>query len=462
MEHAENFRTILPLTFCLFIFCTPTTAQMQIADENTPPDEFVLTATHFVDRKKQPIDEVRIRGHLQVSPSEIQRVLEAGPEDIGNAIKLMKAVLPFKKVDWHIHEEAGRRIATITVVEKGLIDSHFRLAGGFNRVDGLRLGPRLEWLIRRDIYQPPRGKVFGEVTHGFSNERWNYKLGAEAYGSVLRRLNLNLTTQIHRVTVVRDKDVLPSDIEQFWLAFFYGADFRDYYQRDGAEIALRWQPPDQPHRLTLTWLGEAHQSLVKSTNWSLFRRGTTKEENTAITPGQMRSFGVVYDFKSGNGLIGWHHSVRIEHGAPAIGSDFDFTQFQVHLIRYQPTSDNSSLAIRLKVGGSTKALPVQRQFIIGGPGTLRGYELYEFAGDRIALLNVEFRRFFIPDIAALFFVDAGQVWDDKAPFDVGKLKADVGIGLGISNAILDLTLMAAQALESDRKPRLTLRWARRF
>ena len=80
----------------------------------------------------------------------------------------------------------------------------------------------------------------------------------------------------------------------------------------------------------------------------------------------------------------------------------------------------------------------------------------------MALLNVEFRRFLIPNIAALFFVDTGQVWDDKAPFDVGDLKADVGIGVGLINADVDFTLMAAQALEANREPRLTLRWARRF
>ncbi len=264
------------------------------------------------------------------------------------------------------------------------------------------------------------------------------------------------------MTTVRDKEVLPNDIEQFVLASVYGGDFRDYYQRKGVEIALRWQPPDQRHRLNLTWLGEDHRSLVKSTDWSLFRRGTIKEKNTPITPGHMRSIGLAYDFKTGNGLSGGHHSVRIEHADEVMGSDYDFTQFQAHLSFHQPISDKSSLAIRLKLGGSTKALPVQRQFIIGGPGTLHGYELYEFAGDRIALLNVEFRRFLLQDIAALFFVDTGQVWDDKPPFDVGYLKADVGIGIGRINADLDWTLTAAQALEADRKLRLTMRWARRF
>ena len=347
--------------------------------------------------------------------------------------------------------------AFMALIALNMISSRVKLAGGFNRVDGLRLGPRLG-----NIYQLPGGAVFGEVTYGFSNKRWNYKLGAEVEGSVLRRLNLDFKAQIHRTTTVRDKDVLPNDVEQLWLAFGYGGDLRDYYQRDGAEIALRWQPRGRRHKLNLTRLSEDHQSLAKSTNWSLFRRGTIKEENTAITPGHMGSIGVAYDFKSGNGLSGWHYSVRIEHADEAMGSDFDFTQFQAHLRVHQPISDKSSLAIRLKFGGSTKALPVQRQFIIGGPGTLHGYELYEFAGDRMALLNVEFRRFLIPDTVALFFVDTGQVWDDKASFDVGDLKADVGIGFGLINADVDWTLTVAQALEEDRKPQLTMRWARRF
>ena len=91
------------------------------------------------------------------------------------------------------------------------VNSYVKLIGGFNRVDGLRLGRRLD-----DIYQRKGGGVVGEVTYGFSNKRWNYRLGWEARDGVLRPLNLNLTAQVHRVTTVRDADVLPNNTEQLW------------------------------------------------------------------------------------------------------------------------------------------------------------------------------------------------------------------------------------------------------
>ncbi len=432
-----------------------------------------FASTHFVDREGRPINEVRIQGNQKVSTVEIRRALEMGPDNIDNAIKLMKSTLPFKKVDWRIHEEKERRIATITVVEKGLVDTKLNMRGAFNRVDGLRLGPTVEWLRRPDIGTPPRGKLFGDLTYGFSNKIWNYTLGAQTGGGVLHRMNLTFTAQIHRLTVVRDKDVLPSDGEQFFMAFLYGGDFRDYYLRDGSEVSLRWQTETAPHSLTLTMLDEEHQSLEKSTDWSLVRRDAIKDENPQITPGHLRTAALRYDFDTRSRREGvpdgWYHTFDAEHSSAGVGSDFDrlnpadfdFTRFQVHLRRYLRIHGNS-LNARLKFGISTGALPIQRQFFLGGPGTLGGYGLYEFAGAQMALLNLEYRPHLLGTSFTLFFVDIGNVWERFAAFDANDLKVDMGVGLIVGDEEAGFRLSLAQALELGRRPQFNVRWSRMF
>ena len=291
-------------------------------DQSSEDTAFSFPSTHFVDREKQPIDEVRIRGNQRVRSSEIREALEKGPDDIRNAIKTMKAILPhIRRTDWHIHEEGDKRIVTITVEEKIAAEEpvpdgimNFSMSGRFNRVHGFRLGPRLELSKPPEVEIPLQPRLFGALSYGFSNKKLNYEAGGEARLLGGGNRNLTIRFQFHRLTSVRDPDILLDDDEQLLTAFLYGGDFRDYYLREGSEISLRWQPEVFPHSLELTAVNENHESLTKTTDWSLFRWTSDKEENTPITPGQMRSIALRYDFDSRFDNEGWYNTFAVEHG----------------------------------------------------------------------------------------------------------------------------------------------------
>ena len=291
----------------------------------------------------------------------------------------------------------------------------------------------------------------------------NYEAGGEA--TLLGGVNQNLILrfQFHRLASIRDPDILLDDDEQLLTAFLYGGDFRDYYLREGSEISLRWQPEVLRHSLELTAVDENHESLTKTTDWSLFRWTSDKEENTPITPGQMRSIALRYDFDSRFDNEGWYNTFAVEHGNSTVGSDFDFTRFELHSRRYQPIGDRHMLDLRLKVGLSAKDLPVQRQFILGGPGSLRGYDLYEFADNQGILLNVEYRHHITDYISngafATFFIDAGQVWNKLDEVSISDPKINLGVGLLIGS---NWKLNWAQALESGRTPQFNMRWSKMF
>ena len=384
----------------------------------------------------------------------------------------------------------------------------FLNASGINRVDGLRLGGGFEIgnrqysdplffsgsgsTIRRNgnetvgsinihehAYQTQYPTsvgpfLYGTMSYGLSSQSLNYRAG----GGVTLGLNSNLTyrAQIHRLTSVRDRDILLSDSEQFMRAL-WGTDFQDYYLREGAVMGLQWHPANINHSLGMSLLWEEHESLRNAMNFHLRNWSadplSAGRENSPIHAGSMRSISLKYDFddrgntdleydyedRENENIHEWYNTFLVEHASSAIGSDFDFTRFQMHLRHYYSIGEDR-IAARLKVGVSTAPLPYQRQFVMGGIGTLRGYSLYEFSGNHGFLFNLEYAHrlkrgndaFIIP------FVDVGQVWYNLE--DIKQMQPKVNLGIGFQGGPFRLNL--AKALEEGRGYQVDFKWSRMF
>ena len=375
---------------------------------------------------------------------------------------------------------------------------------GLNRVDGLRLGGGFEmgqqWYLDPSFFSgsgstirqnksgvstlvdinkdnaagqyrfAPSPFLFGTMSYALSSRTINYRAG----GGVTSGENLDLTygLQIHRLTSVRDRDILLSSSEQFFRAL-WGTDFQDYYLREGAVMSLQWQPRNVTHALGLSLLWEEHKSLENRMhfhlrNWSA-DPALTGQRNALIDDGSMHSISLKYDFDNrGNtdpnydlenrGRTGeWYNTFLVEHANSAIGSDFDFTRFLVHLRHYYPIG-NDRIDTRLKIGVATDPLPFQRQFVIGGIGTLRGYSLYEFVGNHGFLFNLEYAHRLENDMFIVPFVDIGQVWDRLE--DVTDIQPKINLGIGFQGGPFRLNL--ARSIEEGRGYQVDFKWSRMF
>lgn len=310
--------------------------------------------------------------------------------------------------------------------------------------------------------------LFGTMSYGISSRSTNYRAGGGV--TIGATSNLTYSAQIHRLTSVRDRDILLSDSEQFVRAL-WGTDFQDYYLREGAVTAVQWQSANIMHSLGLSLLWEEHNSLQQTMDFHLRNWSAAPElgrrQNSPIHAGSMRSISLKYDFDN----RGWtdlkndsfeerentnraelYSTFLVEHTSPAIGSDFDFTRFQAHFRHYYLIGDDR-IDARLKVGTATGQLPYQRQFVIGGIGTLRGYSLYEFAGNHGFLFNLEYAHGFI-----IPFVDVGQVWYRLE--DIEQIQPKVNLGIGFQAGPLRLNL--AKALEEGRGYQVDFKWSRMF
>lgn len=314
--------------------------------------------------------------------------------------------------------------------------------------------------------------LFGTMSYGFSSQRLNYRAGGGvALGDTS---HLTYSAQIHRLTSVRDRDILLSDSEQF-LRGLWGTDFQDYYLREGGVMALQWQSPNIKHSLGAFVLWEEHESLQRTMNFHLRNWSAhpdlAGQSNSTIHDGRMRSISLKYDFDTRgdtdlkydpdnpySGDIGeWYNTFLVEHASPAIGSDFDFTRFQVHFRHYYPIGDDR-IDARLKVGTAMGQLPYQRQFVMGGIGTLRGYSLYEFAGNHGFLFNLEYAHSIEDNSFIIPFVDIGQVWYRLE--DVKDMKPKVNLGIGFQGGPFRLNL--AKSIEEERGYQVDFKWSRMF
>ena len=437
---------------------------------------------------RDPIHEVRIQGNQKISETEIRDVLENGPDEIEKAIDNLRGALPyFSRISLHFENDGRRRVAIITVVERRLSSDYYLNAAPliqFNRVTGWLLGAHLEAGKRRQIgplwmsnipnsVRAHLPKLFGEVGYGFGNQDLNYRVGGDMIWDQSDVSSLGVSAQIHHSTTAIAPELFPHYSGVY--DAFSALGFHNYYLNQGVETSVRWVPVVPTHSLKLTMRAESHESLQKTTDWQFGNWGSESEaeENPPITPGQMRSVTLRYDLNTRqSNNLGWHNSLLIEHGNPAAGSDFDFTRFQLQL-RYATSRGDDLIRTRLVLGTATSALPIQRQFIIGGRGTLSGYPLYAFAGDHVSLLNLEyFYRLPISNPKGwewlnhlkpfvVLFLDQGQVWnisDKPYRFDP---KTSVGIGLQFgqeSPVRFDLS----KPLESERGVKFDLMWYSSF
>lgn len=280
---------------------------------------------------------------------------------------------------------------------------------------------------------------------------------------------LGVSAQIYRAANVTAPNLLPyyNNLSTAWANLWGAPQVHNYYLREGIEMSFQWKPVGPTHSLKLMMRAESHESLHKTTDWYIgnWSSELKARENPPITPGGLRSVTLRYDLSTRrNRNIGWRNTLLVEHSSPVVGSDFDFTRFQLQL-RYAVPRGNNLIRTRLVLGAATGTLPIQRQFMLGGAGTLNGYPPYEYTGDHSALLNIEYlyrlsnlyHWSILKETFVILFLDQGQVWntsDKPYRFDP---KMSVGIGWQSGEDYI-IRFYVSKSLESERKAEVISTW----
>jgi len=358
--------------------------------------------------------EYRINPAISDSIFELRRItVDSAANKMDTTFWQANQVLPLTAVE----EVAYRTLDSTQTLEKqfrprGILasvstvfESPIRfLDWRFNRVEGLFAGGR--W--KRDSVLTPWTQVVVGAGYGFSDKVWKWDFSLTH--RILRRPFLSAGIQAYRRLDHRPDENFFSTFIITLGSLIRKNDYRDYYRASGWNSFIDFQPW-RFLSLQLGYRSENQKSVANNTDFSLFSRNLRYRWNPTIHDGDLSSlelsialrrprrgrFVTVGGFRPEDPLL----RLKVEHSAPGLGSNFDFTRYAFVISFRQPTFLSGLLfapQLNLRVAGGTArgVLPPQRLFDLEsrytgtGPfGVLRTLRVKEFSGDRYLSASVE-------------------------------------------------------------------------
>ena len=348
----------------------------------------------------------------------------------------------FSLRDLDIVDRAGRRVLRIGVHRS---DGRFWLGTStngredfFSPVDGF--SPSLGFsAVAYDRSGFNYTYVGGYASWKFGRDDAGYSLGVER--PLLSGTRLFLGAEMHDLTASDDLWRL-SNTEQTVAAAGFKNTFRDYYRRRGVQAHIGARPADN-HEVVASWRRDRHQPLANESDFSLFRDDHPFRANALVDDAELHAVVLGYSFDSlglrdeslsrrfarhlvddlfrasRRGSDGWRVDWTSEIAGSGLGGDYDFTRHILNARGSVRLTPRQSVAARGIAGWSSGSLPLEREFAIGGVGSVHGYKFKEAAGSRLVLLNGEYTFDVSGDwrpghsglLRALVFFDAGRVGD---------------------------------------------------
>jgi len=317
----------------------------------------------------------------------------------------------------------------------------------YNRVDNLRVGIGMQ--AQEPTTMNPR--VGGRLEYSFRRERSMYGFQIEqpvlppgrlAVGaSMVRRTDHNALQQVE-------------DIENSLALLLARQDYRDYFEREGYGAYVSWRVPDFS-TVSLHYRNDEYRTLAldKGTR-SWFFRDTPLRPNPAIDDGNVHTVLLRLErlaHRTKRTRAGLYHWIEFERAGGGLGGDFDYTRALADVRSTVRLSPSNSLALRGVIGTTFDgALPLQKQFPLGGVDGLRAHAFAQYQGDQLALAQIEYIigpmgwRWDVLEFGVhlLTFVDVGRAWSNPGhAWDVQNqhIQADGGVGLSTSDDNLRVT-----------------------
>jgi len=300
-------------------------------------------------------------------------------------------------------------------------------AASFDRVDGFSLFFHQEFSHAERLY--PRIHMF--EGYAFEREEWRYRLDFEQ--PLFSQESFSFGASLYLITDTYDDHVMGT-VENSLSALFFKRDFRDYLEREGASIFAKQKFRDY-HTASIEYAEETQRSLETESKGLFFRHSRDFRINPPIDEGRWAITTVAYQFDSRDEEYvrptQYWHRLGFESGHNKDESGSEYERFAADLRAYLDLSPGQHLRTRLQYGATpTGTLPLQKEFGVGGIGTLRAHSFNEYVGDHMLLLNVEYLIDVVKRFQLILLADAGKAWNGRNALKSQTLELDVGVGIG--------------------------------
>ena len=173
----------------------------------------------------------------------------------------------------------------------------------------------------------------------------------------------------------------------------------------------------------------AHRRLVETEPRGLLATAAVP----GVDDGSMISLGISLTRDTRDHIIyprrGGYYQARVARFDGMIGSDYDFTSYQLDTRQYLPVTSSHVLVLRGLLMATDGTVPFDRLPQLGGDILLRGYFAGRYRDQTLLAFQSEYRLPVWRRIGAVGFVGVGQVADRLSRFAVDRFKASVGLGL---------------------------------
>lgn len=312
----------------------------------------------------------------------------------------------------------------------------------YNRVQGVFLEFSFNKTKQNNLecFRPSFG-----LGYGFANKKIDFSVALD------RKIKSFIYLGIQGFNRVSSPDYwLFSKDENTLTAFFIKEDYFTYFREGGLSVSSvvnfngGWS--------SLTFNHIEYDSEKKNTDYSFFSKKKTLTENPSIQQEDLTIRSLVWALHY-NKIPDFDFSLEVEKVLSSSKENLDYQIITLNHTGQINLGLWDDIIYRFKASSSDDELPWFKQMALGGFNTLRGFDFKEFTGNRLMLLNLEYKveyfdqnqGFFNPfRIPIYFFQDFGLVWNEKNPDHVfsgwdqvtwNQINYDLGIGLGISDGI---------------------------
>lgn len=338
-------------------------------------------------------------------------------------------------------------------------DNDIRLSGhaSYNRVDGLSLFMGTKYRHADSLL--PSFELKGG--YAFGSDRWRYSLAASQ--AVIRgKFPLELGGRVYRLLKSGD-DLIISDNENTLFAMLFNEDWKDYYETEGAYGYARFSPWGW-NRIEVGYLSEKQRWLdAHPLLWSVFGNKEFRGNYNTIPYHELQNLRDEFDDKTISSLMltytvdtrddekkprrGWLGYARYEYSPEEYNGDFDFKRFEVRVERFNKFNRYQFLNLTGAYGYvSGDNIPLNRQFFIGGLGTMYGYRHKEFRGNEYIYGGIEY-LFTIPrtDLSPFIRYDGGKISEHRMATG-DKWHSSISVGVDIDR---NLKIFLSKHLDRD-------------
>jgi hypothetical protein len=310
----------------------------------------------------------------------------------------------------------------------------------YNRVEGLSAGAR-GVAERHGV-----GEASATARLGFADLRPNLELAfrAPARG---RSVSLEL---YHRLAAM-DPAAGALGLGGSLGAFLLGRDDGEYFRATGAGVTLT---PTGARRAWHEWrlFAERQREVELGTEWSLARVAGGDPFRPVLAADEVDLVGLSGRLSPWWGRDALRPQASLELFAEAAAGDREFARVRLTGRSALPLTARYRLGMEAAAGTGWGEIPVQYNWFVGGPTTLRGYGGSTAYGRSFVRARSEFQRG-SPNAALALFADAAWAGDRDA-FDRDDVLVSAGAGASLLDGLLRLDL--ARALREPRGWRLEL------